>query len=326
MSSKPGTTDASGAEPSSTTGESTASVDEPTGSAVEGLVGAWLAVPAVIWLALALRSVLVSLRTDSVLGAVEAAIGLPALISAALVGGAAVGLAAARFLAPRLHRGSATRFAVALGAGLLTGVASAATVVVGYDAGESTVMVLGAVVAAGATIGGGLAGVRASAVVAAGVAGSLVVFLLTFGRGLFDSELLALFGADTSPISRVDAQQRLVWVGSAVDGLLAGVVAFLFLRRAGRRSVTPPRWPAYLAAGGGAGAALLLTEVITQVGGARLLDLARSISEIDDLVQDLATQARLNSALIVLFLGALTAMILFGRTLGPAAADPDEED
>lgn len=290
----------------------------------------WLAAPALAWLVVTLWSALASLRSPggTALGTIEAAFGLPAVISAALVAGAAAGLAAARLLARGLrvpsHRRPAVRFAVALGSGLLTGVASAATVVLVHDVAGSTIMVLGAVIAAGATIGGALAGVRANAVVAAGVAASLALFLITSVRGLFNDELLNLFGAGATPASLWEAQQRVVWVASVVDGLIVGLIAFAFLRRATRSAATPPRWPAYVVAGGGAGAMLLLTEVITRIGGAPLLDLARSVSEIDDLFQDLAAAARINSALVVLFVGALTAMITFGRTLHPAPEQTDD--
>jgi hypothetical protein len=284
---------------------------------------AWLAVPAVLWLAGMLLSVLASLRSPGVLATVETAIGLPAVISAALVGGAAVGLAATRLATRRRPDRSALRFAVALGAGLLTGIASAATVVVVPGRGsDSTVTLLGAVIAAGATLGGALAGVRAGAVVAAGVASSLGVFLLSFVRKLFNDELLTLLGAGESLASQWAAAQRLAWVGSTVDGLVAGLVAFAVLRWTTRRAAAPARGPAYLAAGGGAGVTLLLTEAITQVGGDRLIDLVRSLSEYDALLQDLATADRVTSGLVVFFVGALTAMIAFGRTLRPAPEHP----
>lgn len=281
----------------------------------------WLVVPALGWLAVTLwsaRTAQGSTATQT-LQVIEAAIGLPAVISAAIVGGAATGLAVVRLLGHRLSDRSTARFAVALGAGLVVGIASAALIVVGNSTRESAVMVLGAVAAAGATLGGALAGVRHHGVVGAGVAAALGVFLLTLLRGLFDGQLLAVFGGGDTPVELLAAQRRLSWAAAGVSGLLAGLIAFGYLRRATRHAAEPPRWPAYLAAGGSVGALHLLTELIARIGGARVLDLARSVSESDALYQDLAEAARLNSALVILFAGALTAMIAFGRTLGPGA-------
>lgn len=317
MPNEPGTTAASERLDEPAGSASSAGPDRESAGTAPTAGSAWLAVPAVLWLAGMLLSALATLRSPDVLATVEAAIGLPAVISAALVGGAAVGLAATR-LAARRGR-PAARFSVALLAGLLTGVAAATTVLVVHGSGGSTVTLLAAVIAASATAGGALAGVRAGAVVAAGVAASLAVFLLTFVRRLFNDDLLALFGADGSPVARWEAGQRLAWVGSVIDGLAAGVVAFVFLRWATRRAAAAPRWPAYLAAGGSAGIVLLLTEVITRIGGDRLLDLVRSLSEYDALLQDMAAADRITSALVVFFVGALTAMIAFGRSLRPTS-------
>lgn len=317
MLNEPGTTIADGSE-------NPAAEETPAGDAGGPL---WLAVAALAWLALSLWSALGSIDAagGDAMATIQVAIGLAALISAALVGGAGVGLAAARWLAPRLHPAPGVRYGVALGGGLLTGIASAATVILAGEAGGSTLMLLGAVIAAGATIGGALAGVRASAIVAAGVAAALGVFLLTFVRGLFTSQLLDLFGAGETTVSLLDAQQRLAWASSAVGGLVAGLIAFGYLRRATRHAAAPPRGLAYLIAGGGVGALQLLTEVIIRIGGAQIIELASSLSESDALFQDLAGTARINSALVVFFVGALTAMVAFGRTLGPTSDDPAED-
>jgi hypothetical protein len=286
----------------------------------------WLAALALVWLAVMLRSVQASLQSpgDGVFGITAAAIGLPAVISAALIGGAGVGLAVRRFLGRRLHERPTARFAVALGAGLLTGVGSAAAVVLGHGNGGSAIMVLGGTIAAGATIGGALAGIRASAVIGAGIAASLGIFLLTFVRELFKSDLLTLFGAGDNPVSLLNAQHWMALTGSVVAGLVAGLIAFAYLRRAVRHVAAPPRWPVYLLAGAGAGVMLLLTEVITRVGGARVLALARSVSDNDSAFQDMADTARINAGLVVLFVGAITAMIAFGRTLRPADEAAEE--
>ena len=41
-------------------------------------------------------------------------------------------------------------------------------------------------------------------------------------------------------------------------------------------------------------------------------------------MQRVLSGSRLNSALIVLFAGAITAIVALGRTLGPPAEEPDQ--
>jgi hypothetical protein len=77
----------------------------------------------------------------------------------------------------------------------------------------------------------------------------------------------------------------------------------------------------YALAGGGPGLLLLVGEGLTRTAGARVLDLAGRVSELEQVVQRLLSGARFNSALIVLFVGAISAMIAVGRTLKPAAED-----
>ena len=91
-----------------------------------------------------------------------------------------------------------------------------------------------------------------------------------------------------------------------------------------------PRWPAYLLAGAGPGLLLLLTEVIIRVGGRSLLDLAGALSEADEVAQTALGTSRVDNGIWVLFVGALTALIAFGRTLGPAptrtTTEPAEDE
>ncbi len=83
------------------------------------------------------------------------------------------------------------------------------------------------------------------------------------------------------------------------------------------------RWPAYLVAGAGPGLLLLLAEVIIRVGGRSLIDLAAALSEADAVAQTSLGTSRVDNAIWVLFVGALTALITFGRTLTPASDDED---
>jgi iron complex transport system permease protein len=96
------------------------------------------------------------------------------------------------------------------------------------------------------------------------------------------------------------------------------------LRRA-RREGASMAWPFYALAGAGPGLLLVITEGLTRTTGARVLDLAGKVSELELTVQRILGGARLNSALIILFAGAITAVIAVGRTLKPATADEVDE-
>lgn len=296
----------------------------------------WLAAVALVWLAVMLRSVQVSLASggDGALGITEAAFGLPAVVSAGLVGGAAAGLAARRLIGTRRLAGArlaarsagrTARFTAALVAALVTGAAATGFVLLTYPVSAVRPVIAGTI-AAGAAIGGAVAGVRAGAVVGAVVTASLGVLVLTVIRELFKGELLTLFGAGDTPASVLEAQRWMANATSLAGGLVAGLIAFGYLRFAVRRAgaAGTVRWPAYLVAGAGVGAMMLLTEGITRIGGGRVLALAGSVSESDRAFQDLANASRINAGLMVFFVGALTALIAFGRTLRPPAEPAPE--
>jgi hypothetical protein len=96
-----------------------------------------------------------------------------------------------------------------------------------------------------------------------------------------------------------------------LSGLVAGLVAYFLLRRGG------PPWPLFALAGAGPGLLLILAEILMRTAGARVLELAGKVSQLELTVQQILSGSRLNSALIVLFVGAITAIIAVGRTLGP---------
>ena len=109
-----------------------------------------------------------------------------------------------------------------------------------------------------------------------------------------------------------------------MSGLAAGLVAFGSLRRAGRRTDgVDVRWPLYALAGAGPGLLLIIAEVLARTAGARVLDLAGRISDLELTAQGMLSGSRLNNALIVLFVGAVTGIIAIGRTMGPAPEDED---
>lgn len=295
---------------------------------------AGLAVLSLAWLAAMLWSGqrAVSFAGAGTMAITSTALALPVVISASLVSGAATGLAVANLLTRRGVLRATPRFAGAVGAALLTGVLAAGAVALGYGDGP-TVLVLAGTVAAAVTLGGAAGGLRAAGVVGAVVSAGLAVFAVSLALSLFQDQLLSLYGAgDTreSQLSALDWYSRTV---SLASGLAAGAVAFGYLAVAGRRAGlhragggTPlaSRWPGYLIGGAGPGLLLLAAEVLTRTAGSRVLTLAGALSEADRAAQSLLGSSRIDHALVVLFTGALTTIILLGRTLGPAR-DPQDE-
>ncbi|MEU8296838.1 hypothetical protein AB0C04_06080 [Micromonospora sp. NPDC048909] len=306
---------------------------EPVDGSVLAPAAAVLALLALGWLAAMLWS-----TREAILSAAAgitaislSAFALPGVISAALVAGAAGALAAGNLLARRGHDQTTVRFVGAIGAGMVVGLAAALAVNLTY-ADNATTNVIAGTAAAAAIVGSAVAGARTAPVVGAVVASALgtLVFVVAFSRArdaLFD-----LYGAGDTQESLVNAAKWVSRTESLLAGLVAGLLAFGYLtwarRRAARRGAAlAPRWPAYLLAGAGPGLLLLLAEVIIRIGGRSLLDLAGALSEADSVAQTTLGTSRVDNGIWVLFVGALTALIAFGRTLGPSAADaePDEE-
>ncbi|MGS2618926.1 hypothetical protein ACVCAH_31015 [Micromonospora sp. LZ34] len=258
------------------------------------------------------------------------AFALPGVISAALVAGAAFALSGVDLLGRRVGDRATLRFLAAIGAGLLIGLAAAFAINLTY-ADNATTNVIAGTAAAAAIIGGAVAGARSAPTVGAVVAAALgtLVFVVAFSRArdpLFD-----LFGAGETQESLVTAAKWVSRTESLLAGLVAGLLAFGYLtwarRRATRRDPDAPalRWPAYLLAGAGPGLLLLVAEVVIRIGGRSLLDLAAALSEADAVAQTSLGTSRVDNGIWVLFVGALTALVLFGRTLGPVRTDDDPE-
>jgi hypothetical protein len=283
--------------------------DRPAGWPVfvlAGLAVAWLA--ATLWSA---HATITGSGGDDLLALNRAALALPSVITASLVAGVAVGLVAIELLADGGR--AVRRLVVGLGAGLATGLVIVALILTSYGTGSSLV-VLATGVGAASAIGGAVSAIPADAIVGAAVAGTVAWFLLGLVQGALNDQLLGLFGAGNSAASRVHATSRLLLTVALTGGILAGLVAYRYLRARGEGL----RWPAYLIAGAGPGLLLVLGNLVALVGGARLRALAAASSEADSAALHYIGTAGLNTALVVLFIGAITAMIAFGRTLkGP---------
>ncbi|BBH66262.1 hypothetical protein ACTI_29470 [Actinoplanes sp. OR16] len=281
-----------------------------------------LAAAAIAWTAAMLWSARTTItgRVSAEMEVTSTAYALPGAVAADLVAGAAVALLVLTLIGARRTLGPSARFAVATGAGLLTGLLSAIPVVTINTAG-SLYAIVGGTVAAAATIGGALAGFRIPRVIAAAAFASIGVFVLGFVLNLFQAPVLDLLGAgDTA--STANAAQWFSYGQAALSGLAAGLIAFFLLRRA----EGAVKWPFYALAGAGAGLVTVIGEILSRTAGSKVLELAGKVSELDKLAQQILSTARLNSGLIVLFVGAMTAMLAVGRTMSPATDEDDDEE
>jgi hypothetical protein len=283
-----------------------------------------LAALALAWLAAMLWVTHASISSD--VGAVAlatAASTLPPVVSAALVAGAAAGLLATTLI-PRGNAGrAAVRSGVAAAAGAGTGLVAGVLFVAGSGTDPARMAVAGTLAAA-ATVGGAIAGVRAGRIVAAVVAASLAVFATGVVLGFFKPQLLDFYGAGDDPASLQSAVGWFAATAAVASGLVAGLTAYRML--GGARRDPTLRWPAYLVAGAGSGLLLLVAEAIVRTGGAKVFRLVREISEDDRTWQAWGEGSRVNNALVVLFVGAIVAIIALGRTLGPRPEPVDEDD
>ncbi|MBQ1044621.1 MULTISPECIES: hypothetical protein [unclassified Micromonospora] len=323
-----GTDDAAGTDNATAGYEAGADEGTATGGRPEFAPGALvLALVSIGWLAAMLWSTREAIHSTAagVTAISLSAYALPGVITAALVTGATVALAATN----RLGRAT-LRFLAAVGTGLVVGLLAAVAINLTY-ADNATTNTIAGTAAAAAIIGGAMAGARQARVVGAITAATLTaqIFVVLFSR--VRDPLSDLFGAGETQQSVLDAAKWVSRTESLLAGLLAGLAAYLYLtwsrRRAERRDgvASPLRWPAYLVAGAGAGLLLLLTEVIIRVGGRGLLDLAAALSEADEVAQTALGTSRVDNGIWVLFVGALTTLIVFGRTLGPRPLE-DEAD
>ena len=287
--------------------------------------GALLAVVAPIWLAGTLWAARTTItgQADAETEVTSTAYALPGAVSAALVAGAAVGLFALTLVDSRRPLGATARFAVATGAGLLVGLLGALSIITINTEGW-VYAVVGGTVAAAATIGGALAGFRAPRVVSAAGWAAITVFGIGFvlNLGPVQNPLLDLLTGDDSAASRAGAAQWFTFGQSLLGGIAAGLVAYVVMRRARRAGGPDAAWPLYALAGAGPGLLLVIAELLNRTAGSRVIELAGQVSELELVVQQTLSGARFNSALIVLFTGAITAVFAIGRTLGPVRDEP----
>ncbi|MDI1460528.1 hypothetical protein QEZ54_06065 [Catellatospora sp. KI3] len=283
----------------------------------------WLAFSALAWL---LLSLLVN-RTAFTPGSMDfnlalAAVALPGLVQASLVAGVAVSLFTTGWLdAHGKAPSTGVRFAAGIGAGLFAGAVatSAALLVFGVPAGAGGVLAL--TVGLAGALGGALGAWSSRPLLRAGVIAALSVMVLAFVAHRFADPLLRFFGDDGTPAGRYAANGWVAFTLSLVSGITAGLLAFWRLRALSRQAGQAPRWPVYLLAGGAAGLMLAVAELFTRLGAPWLLSMASTDMTGDQLFEHMAADSRLNTCLVVFFVGAITAMVAYGRTLPKVTPD-----
>ena len=286
--------------------------------------GFLLALAALIWMAAMLWSARATITAGggAEMEVTSTAYALPGAVTGSLAAGAAVALALITRLTRRRELGSTVRFAIATGAGLVLG-ALGALVIITINTEGWIYAVVGGTIAASATIGGALAGFRQPRVLAAVCWAAIAVFLVGFVLNVFQDPVLKALGSGSTEASQTSAANWFTFLQSFLSGLAAGLIAYVVLRRSRRRaSGSDVAWPLYALAGAGPGLLLVVGEALTRTAGSRVLELAGQVSELELVVQRMLSGARFNSALIVLFVGAISATIAVGRTIkSPEAAD-----
>jgi MFS family permease len=276
--------------------------------------GGWLAFAAVLWLIAVLtivRNFLAPTSGDIALAA--AATSLLQLTLAGILAGAAVGIWVSGQVAARTSR--VPRQVVTVAAGLITGALASASVLLVRGMPANAVWVLALILGFAGAVGGALSMIQPQIIVTAAVVATLVNVFLFNVMQVNSDWLLPIFGANGTAAADQAASGYLSAVQALVAGLIGGYVAYRVVRREARLAGVTPRWPLYLLAGGLPGLLWIVGDLVTRIGTARLLTLVSSDAAGDRLVQEGLGASRLNTGLVLFFIGAITAMVAFGRKL-----------
>ena len=164
-------------------------------------------------------------------------------------------------------------------------------------------LLIGGVAGVAGLLGGSLATIRSSHLVAAGLTGTAVLLVVFFLRGYFTPGILESLGRGIS------AYRTLTIVGGLVAGICVGVAAYLYLRFHPSRTGLY----GYILAGALPGILWLAGELITQVAATQLATpTTEGEINLDVLSLQLSAQSQFDGGLTALFAGATTALLAFG--------------
>jgi hypothetical protein len=270
----------------------------------------------VVWLVFQLWSAGATISTSEDLSVAASTIVqiLPTIIGACLLFGATSGLlASSRLSLPFLRgRSDSVRRGVTGGAAGLIGGALVGLVVL-LDFGTPGSIVAIAVTLAVAGLLGGATAALPPVRLAACLAAVLAFLVTSVVTSLFQHPLKTALGGDASISAQISAGNWVSIAQALVEGIVAALTAFTYLRRRGDGS----SWPWYLLAGAAPGLMSLAATGLTQVGGASLYRLVGNLSVLDDVyLSYIVTAGSVRSGLILAFVGGIGAMIAIGRTLG----------
>jgi hypothetical protein len=272
----------------------------------------WIAFAGIALLIAALVVLRRSLSLDSGDVALVIAWGsLPLLTLSGISAGAAAGLWAAQLF----HR--VPRIAASVIAGSATGVLASAAVFMLRGVPSSAILVLALALALSGALGGAIAAIRPVEIARGGVPATLVALLLFFVVAFNSSWLLPLFGADGTAAGNRSANGLLAGAQALLIGLVSGFVAYFTIKR----SRATCRWPVYMLAGGLPGLFYIIADLFTRIGTKQLLGLATADTTVDRLISGDLGAGRINTGLVLFFVGAITAMLAFGRTLKASAGE-----
>ncbi|HEY2794650.1 MAG TPA: hypothetical protein VGJ28_19975, partial [Micromonosporaceae bacterium] len=279
-------------------------------------IGWLLPVLSLIWLGIALWAAHGQIHSNSSGGSVAlatAAEALPGVVQATLVAGTGLALLIAAWLLR--NSSSWLRWVGGAVAGAIAGGVAAVGTKIAYPHLPSITSIAVTLIITGA-IGGVLTAIpRIQPAVRAGLAaalGALAVITIINANAVL-SRLLNLYGfSATSPADALQASKYVQYTEYGLGGIAAGLIAFLYLRR--RQVRQAPQFPL---AGALPGLVVLVAYALTSIGGHALLDAANRLSDADRVLNRMELAETVPNALLVLFIGALVALIAFGRTLEP---------
>jgi hypothetical protein len=246
-------------------------------------------------------------NTDITVTIATVAQALPAVVGATLLSGVAAGL----WVPTRVANadGSRRRLLVGAAAGAVIGLVVGGGILLTFGVSGGVGVLAAALFVAGVL--GGLAAALPPPVLAAALAAILGCIVVAIVISLFQDPLTTVLGGGTDIPHLAQGQIWLRRIGPVVEGIVAAIVAYRFLRA---RDAGRP-WPWYLLAGAGYGLFGLTTIGVSRIGGFSLYHLVSGFSAADADYMGYLLQAGLTAALVAGFVGGLGATIAVGRTI-----------
>ena len=233
---------------------------------------------------------------------------LPAVVGATLLSGIAAGLWAPTRL-PFFSTDPRRRLLGGAAAGGVIGLVVGGGILLTFGVAGGIWVLAASLFVAGVL--GGLTAALPPPVLAAGLAGILCCIVVAILVSLFQNPLTTVLGGGTDVPHLAQGAIWLRRIGPVVEGIVAAIVAYRFLRA---RDTGRP-WPWYLLAGAGYGLFGLATIAVSRIGGFSLYHLVSGFSSDDADYMSYLLQAGLTAALVAGFVGGIGAMIAIGRTI-----------